>query len=114
MNRRSFLATFAVLLLVGFSAVAAEPKRPLGVPADAKHFDGRWFRLYGEKITWKNARQRCERLGGRLACIPDAETNQFVKSVAEGVIAWLGATDEKTEGRWIWIDASPVTFKGWR
>ena len=52
-------------------------------------------------------------LGGRLAIIRDEKTNLFVKDLAGGVPLWLGATDEKTDGVWQWVDGSRIAFKAW-
>lgn len=114
------MKTLLALFILTLSSVSAPlppavPKRPLGVPADAKHFNGRWYKVYLEKKSWHAARDKCKELGGQLVTVPDAATWEFVKTLLGGDIQlWLGATDEVTEGRWVWVDGAPVVWGGWR
>jgi hypothetical protein len=91
---------------------AALPKRPLGVPADAQHFNGRWYKVVLEKKSWHAARDKCKDMGGQLVTIPDAQTWEFVKGLTTASV-WLGASDEVTEGVWKWVDGTPVSFTSW-
>jgi hypothetical protein len=88
-------------------------KAPVGVPSDAKFFNGKWYRVYPEKSPWHTAKQKCTSLGGQLAVVPDEATWMFIKKLAGGAQLWLGATDEEVHGIWKWIDGTPVTFKAW-
>lgn len=106
------MKTLVLLLALTLSMFAAEPKRPLGVPADAKHFNGRWYKVYLEKKTWHAARDKCKELGGRLVCVPDAPTWAFVRELTPASV-WLGATDEETEGVWKWVDGAKVEWSAW-
>ena len=85
----------------------------MGVPVDAVHFNGKWYRVFVEKTGWRRAKDRCNVLGGHLAVVPDEPTQDFIKQLANGVPLWLGATDEKVEGVWQWIDGTPMTFRAW-
>ena len=91
----------------------AQTKPPVGVPADARQFNGNWYRAYHEKISWKQAAERCRILGGRLGVILDEPTNAFIKQLAEGLPLWLGATDEKAKGVWMWVDGTRMSYKAW-
>jgi hypothetical protein len=91
---------------------ASPPKTPPGVPADAKPFNGKWYRVYTEKLTWNRAKERCANMGGRLAIIPDAATWEFVKKLSNASL-WLGATDAAKEGTWKWVDGSTMSFSVW-
>ena len=81
------------------------------IPAGAKSFNNKKYFVYEDKCTWKNARNRCEKLGGHLAVIPDETTQIFIHSLDEGRLLWLGATDEKIEGSWIWLDGTKMDFR---
>lgn len=108
----AILAFTATLELA--SAQQASPLRPpVGVPADAKHFQGKWFRVYLEKGGWKRAKEKCARLGGQLATVPDEATQGFVKQLADDLQLWLGATDEKVQRLWVWVDGTPMNFSAW-
>ena len=91
----------------------ATKKPPVGVPADATFFNGKWYRVYLEGLPWKSAQDRCKILGGMLACVPDAPTQGFVANLAKGLNLWLGATDEETEGLWRWVDGNEMKYKAW-
>lgn len=92
---------------------AAHAKPPVGVPADARLHQGKWYRVYFAKIGWKRARDKCHMLGGQLAIIPDKATQQFISQLAKGLQLWLGATDEKVNKLWVWVDGTPVKFTSW-
>ena len=107
----------SIVALLAFAACAVAqtppPKPPVGVPADAKLFNGKWYRTYFERVTWTRAKERCASLGGQLVVIPDAPTWTFVHGFAADAWLWLGATDEQTESVWKWVDGTPMTFKAW-
>ena len=118
-TRATWLKAAGILLAVQsltsrISAESSPPARPpVGIPGDAVHFKGNWYRVYVEKGGWKRARERCVVLGGHLAIIPNAETQAFIKELGSELPLWLGATDEKTDGIWQWIDGTKLTFKAW-
>lgn len=104
-------ARLATPPMVGTSSAR---KPPVGVPADAQYFDGKWYRVYTDECPWSDAKQRCEaRYGGRLAVIPDARTWEFVRKMTNERWFWLGATNEAPGGEWKWIDGTPMTFTAW-
>ena len=114
---KTHLVSIIAILAAALSPASAQQpttkKRPVGVAADATLFNGKWYRLYLEECNWERARQRCSSLGGQLAIAPDAPTWAFLKPMTKGLVLWLGATDEKTEGLWMWIDGTPMTFTAW-
>jgi hypothetical protein len=111
------LRTFSFLLLALLCPASAQspvqPKPPVGIPAEARLHNGKWYQVYLVKGGWKRAREKCQKLGGQLAIIPDASTQAFIKDIAQGLQLWLGATDEKVEKRWLWVDGTPVKFTAW-
>lgn len=108
----------------------ATSKPPIGAPADAVPFNGKWYRIYAEKPqernrdkdkapqfhwTWKAARDKCAQLGGRLAVVPDEATWTFLRELTDQAgPVWLGATDEFTPRSWRWIDGTPLKFTAWQ
>jgi len=111
---RTILAAAAALLLspLLYGQSPAPTKPPVGVPADATHFNGKWYRVYVEKGGWRRAKERCGLLGGQLATVPDEPTHAFIKELAD-VPLWLGASDDKIEGVWQWVDGTRMQFKAW-
>lgn len=108
MKRLFFLLSALIL-----SSAAADPKRPLGVPADAKPFNGRWYKVVLEKKSWHAARDKCKEMGGQLVTVPNAATWEFVKTLTPASV-WLGATDEAVQGVWVWVDGTPISFAAWQ
>lgn len=88
------------------------PKPPLNAPKDAKLFNWKWYAVIQEKVSWQVARDKCARMGGQLVVIPDEATWKFVNGLTKTRV-WLGATDEKVEGEWVWVDGSKMTFTAW-
>jgi hypothetical protein len=88
----------------------------VGPPADARTFNGHSYKFFPEQLSWKEAKARCESMGGRLAMVESPEENAFVAglvSAAGKVDAWIGATDEGSEGQWRWVDGHLMTWTNW-
>jgi serine/threonine protein kinase len=85
-------------------------------PEDATEFHGKYFKVFAQQLSWHQARLRCQELGGHLAIVTSVEENRFLNSVVKQQrldSAWLGATNEKTEGTWVCVDGTPMRFSDW-
>ena len=83
--------------------------------ADTVNFNGHSYQRIDTGMTWKEAVEHCESIGGHLATITSGEEQEFVKKlVKDGIMAqyWLGGTDEAKEGEWVWITGENWTYWG--
>lgn len=74
------------------------------------------YEVINEQLSWHEAKARCEGLGGHLATITSPEENKIVKDIflASGLEqAWLGGTDEKSEGIWTWVTGEGFGYTDW-
>jgi Domain of Unknown Function (DUF1080)/Lectin C-type domain len=88
------------------------PPRLTGV----EEFMGKSYFGFPQQLTWKEARDRCFAMGGHLAVVTDPRQNAFITQLLtrRGIAtAWLGATDEAVEGRWLWVDGSLIRYRNW-
>lgn len=90
---------------------------PLDMKADAEfEYDGKIVKFYKASLPYKVAQRFCEENGGSLVKIDSQEKNDAIaKKVAE-IDEWtffIGATDEKEEGTFVWQDGSPLTYQNW-
>jgi hypothetical protein len=107
--------TCLLLLLIAVNITGQQPtspRPPIGAPANAKFFHGKWYAVVLDKLDWHRAKTKCEERAGQLAVIHDEPTWAFIKSLTKASV-WLGATDEKIEGEWVWVDGRPMTFTAW-
>jgi len=86
-----------------------------GHPADAVRYGRHWYKVVvSGSIAWDDAKQRCEKAGGNLACLETlaegkaisafvARTGGFKKFVCLG-----GFRDPK--GQWKWINGRRITY----
>ena len=85
----------------------------LALPGDKLAFKGVRYQLVKQEMTWYEARNHCEKLGGHLAIIKSKEEADFVAGLTAGKNAWLGATDAHKEGDWRWLDGTELNFNNW-
>ncbi|MBK9727243.1 MAG: HYR domain-containing protein [Saprospiraceae bacterium] len=77
-----------------------------------EHEGHRYFCSQGPS-NWNAARISCELMGGKLAVINTDSENSFVSSKLNGQTAWIGATDQRIENKFEWIDNTPFQFTSW-
>jgi len=73
-----------------------------------------------KRVTWQVAKAQCARLGGHLITITTADEQAFVdKEFVKHFVGqkapeiWIGATDERVEGRWRWITGENWAYQHW-
>lgn len=77
-------------------------------PKNVVKFGGHEYALIEDKVTWHTAKRRCEEMGGSLAIINTPQESEAIAALCGKTDAWAGASDEDTEGKWLWVDGSPV------
>ncbi|KAM4553955.1 aggrecan core protein [Fundulus diaphanus] len=84
-----------------------------GCPGDWMEFGSSCYLHSDERLTWSEAEQRCEELGGHLVSIGSLEEQQFVNSNGENY-QWIGLNDKDVQSEFHWTDGSPLSFENWR
>ncbi|ROT63782.1 mannose receptor [Penaeus vannamei] len=63
--------------------------------------------------SWTDAKGNCTDLGGVLASITSEDEQAFVSGLLNSS-AWIGLSDQKIEGKYIWEDGSPYNYRSWK
>ncbi|KAL3984215.1 FAD-dependent oxidoreductase domain-containing protein 1 [Sarotherodon galilaeus] len=75
------------------------------------------WKQHGEKCyyfstnssSWNESRTECRTKEGDLVKIDSEEEQNFLrKNVQPKIPFWIGLTDSAEEGRWLWVDGSPL------
>lgn len=86
-------------------------------PVATAEFNDHKYMVYDTFVTWENAQEYCESIGGHLATITNEEENAFVSNLCiENTSVddfYLGGTDEITEGTWKWITGENWSYTAW-
>ncbi|XP_073910331.1 low affinity immunoglobulin epsilon Fc receptor [Castor canadensis] len=62
---------------------------------------------------WIQARFACSDLEGRLVSIHSQEEQDFLTKHANKKGSWIGLRDLDVEGKFIWMDGTPVDYSNW-
>lgn len=66
-----------------------------------------------EKMPFSKVKALCTELQGTVAIPRNAEENKAIQEVAAGV-AFLGITDEATEGQFMYVTGGRLTYSNWK
>ncbi|XP_069032717.1 hepatic lectin-like isoform X2 [Embiotoca jacksoni] len=79
-----------------------------------EHHGGQCYYFSINKLTWQVSRQECIFEGGDLVKIDSRDEQEFLaRRLRDQMMEpedkfWIGLTDSKEEGRWLWVDGSPL------
>lgn len=85
------------------------------LPYVKKDFNGHEYAIIEHtNLSWEDACDYCENLGGHLATITSAEEQEFLNGLLENGknnLYWIGGT--KRDNKWAWITAETFSFSYW-
>ncbi|XP_035882644.1 mannose-binding protein A-like [Phyllostomus discolor] len=67
----------------------------------------------GEKMPFSKVKALCNELQATVATPKSAEENEAIQHVAEDT-AFLGITDEVTEGQFVYMTGGGLTYSNWK
>lgn len=75
--------------------------------------DGHTYHLYNEVLTWDEAKEKCEQLGGHLVTITSAEEQEAVAELVKGQARfayWIGGRKDKES---VWVTGEEFSYSNW-
>ncbi|XP_051240100.1 CD209 antigen-like protein E [Dicentrarchus labrax] len=93
-----------------------ELKRKLAIFAEYSHqgwmyFNDSFYYISSQKKSWQDSRSDCLQRGADLMIINNKEEQEFTRHFQR--LVWIGLTDRETEGKWKWVDGTPLTTSYW-
>ena len=85
-------------------------------PVAVTYFQGNKYMLMEDAFGWKDAKSKCEELGGHLVTITsESEQNIVADLLKKGqrISYAMGMTDEKEEGVYKWVTGEKYSFSNW-
>lgn len=84
-------------------------------PTAGANFNNHQYELYDLSMSWREAKEYCESLGGHLVTITSAEEQAFIESLLPEPYTkrqyWLGASLE--DGAWHWVTGETFEYTNW-
>ena len=81
-----------------------------------RYYNGHTYLVLNDSMTWAQADEYCELIGGHLATITSQEENDFIKYLtlnAGKAIYWLGGMEDQSTGEWFWITGEKWDYTNW-
>jgi hypothetical protein len=67
-----------------------------------------------DEATYKDARDNCTRLGGYIAMPKTKQESKFLNKLSVRTSIYIGLTDKKKEGTFVWDDGTSPTYTNWK
>ncbi len=108
-----FITVFVFLFTASIGIVKAADTTEMKIPNDAVMLDGRSYKVYTTKMTWEQAKDYCQSLGGHLVTITSAEEQDFVSNlvIKTDLACWIGAYASGTTFKW--VTDEPFSYTNW-
>ncbi|XP_040587523.1 CD209 antigen-like protein C [Mesocricetus auratus] len=80
-------------------------------PWDWTLFQGNCYFFSTFQQTWKDSVTACKEVGAQLVVIKSDEEQSFLQQTSKKKgNTWMGLSDLKQEGTWLWVDGSPLKW----
>ena len=83
---------------------------------DKVNFEGHSYQIFDLGMTWHEAKDYCENLGGHLATVTLQTEQDFLELLIQAGTKncyWLGGSDDTTEGDWQWVTGEFFSYTNW-
>ncbi len=84
---------------------------------DVVEYNGHYYKVFNNSISWIYAKEYCELMGGHLATVTDEEEQLVVEGVAQACTDaenfWIGGYLSKITDEWTWVDDTPFEYTNW-
>ena len=98
----------------GEPSCVSVPESIPGFNFSGEFADSKYYVSTDSSFNYNEALALAANFGGHLVTISDAAENQFVKdNLPVGSSAWLGYSDEASEGNYVWVTGEPTTYTNW-
>ncbi|KAJ6658627.1 hypothetical protein lerEdw1_020015 [Lerista edwardsae] len=71
-----------------------------------KFFSGSFYFFSREAKPWQAADASCQSHGAHLTSVTSREEKEYLIRETGGKQVWIGLTDQREEGKWIWADGT--------
>lgn len=93
-------------------------QNPEEIDDNKETFGNHTYSIITKKMSWQEAKEYCESLGGYLVTITSEQEQAFIASFIreKGFTQnrfWMGATDKDKEGTWKWITGEKFSYINW-
>uniref|UniRef100_A0A7N6A229 C-type lectin domain-containing protein n=2 Tax=Anabas testudineus TaxID=64144 RepID=A0A7N6A229_ANATE len=75
------------------------------------YFSSSLYYISSSKKSWQQSRADCLQKGADLVIINSHEEQEFIQTFKK--LIWIGLTDMESEGKWKWVDGTPLTTSYW-
>lgn len=115
-------AEFHLVELIPFTRTAdvgLEKNSSTSLPSSGLEFGGHRYQFVPGRMTWEEAKNKAEEMGGYLASVTTPEENSWImkqfsgKLEQQGQRIWIGAWNHKRGGVWNWVSGEPFNFDQW-
>uniref|UniRef100_A0A3Q0T2B6 C-type lectin domain-containing protein n=1 Tax=Amphilophus citrinellus TaxID=61819 RepID=A0A3Q0T2B6_AMPCI len=104
--------TFTLISFSVLTAARCFNQRCYRCEAGWEHHGGKYYHFSISKSSWNQSRADCGAKGGDLVKIDSREEQVYLMSENQDRF-WIGLTDSAEEGRWMWVDNTPLNESFW-
>ena len=116
MKRRIMCILLALSLLLSLTPQTLAEENNGPYPDGTVKFNGNYYKIYDEIMTWTEAKIQCEELGGRLVTITSqSEMDFLIRQLANAQknCYWIGMKYWGNEGRWQLVTGTSTPYFNW-
>ena len=84
--------------------------------ANIEEYNGHYYKVFNDGLTWAQAKQRCEEIGGHLVTI----TSNIEQAVVQGLLSKQGTKGyywtsgiRNSDDSWSWTTGEKFTYSNW-
>lgn len=83
---------------------------------EMENFKGHSYAAIDISMTWQDAVEYCENLGGHLVTITSEEEQKFITDFLAGKTMncyWMGGSETETD-EWVWVTGEEFSYQNWK